>query len=207
MFYVLVMVNCVVKANVKSQHQQTFQLTARNSFRRSSMLPLWIVKRAAAIWFIALARQWMLLQWPTEIYRVSKRTIMSHALKRAAHRTRFRRSKSTDKISFHSRRFSAGPKCEIGTFYCGTVLRHHVAGQGRHGNGHEHHQQAGDLVLLLWADILCYKQGEMSSRISRWVMQLWKGHQNSAHRISGQRPKKSQEKLCVCPKMTSCLCY
>lgn len=39
-------------------------LTARNSFRRSSMLPLWMVKRAAAIWLMALARQWMLLQWP-----------------------------------------------------------------------------------------------------------------------------------------------
>lgn len=39
-------------------------LTARNSLRRSSMLPLWMVKRAAAIWLIALARQWMLLQWP-----------------------------------------------------------------------------------------------------------------------------------------------
>lgn len=39
-------------------------LTARNSFSRSSMLPLWMVKRAAAIWLMALARQWMLLQWP-----------------------------------------------------------------------------------------------------------------------------------------------
>lgn len=28
------------------------------------MLPLWMVKRAAAIWLMALARQWMLLQWP-----------------------------------------------------------------------------------------------------------------------------------------------
>lgn len=40
------------------------KLTARNSLSRSSMLPLWMVKRAAAIWLMALARQWMLLQWP-----------------------------------------------------------------------------------------------------------------------------------------------
>lgn len=38
--------------------------TARNSLRRSSMLPLWIVNKAAAIWLMALAKQCMLLQCP-----------------------------------------------------------------------------------------------------------------------------------------------
>lgn len=42
-------------------------LTARNSLRRSSMLPLWIVNKAAAIWLMALAKQCMLLQWPGKV--------------------------------------------------------------------------------------------------------------------------------------------
>lgn len=41
--------------------------TARNSLRRSSMLPLWIVNKAAAIWLMALAKQCMLLQCPEKV--------------------------------------------------------------------------------------------------------------------------------------------
>lgn len=40
--------------------------TAKNSLRRSSMLPLWMVNKAAAIWLIAFAKQWMLLQCPKQ---------------------------------------------------------------------------------------------------------------------------------------------
>lgn len=41
--------------------------TARNSLRRSSMLPLWIVNKAAAIWLMALAKQCILLQCPKKV--------------------------------------------------------------------------------------------------------------------------------------------
>lgn len=41
------------------------------------------------------------------------------------------------------------------TFYGRAVLRHHIAGQCRQGNGHKHHQQTGDLVFLLRTDVLC----------------------------------------------------
>lgn len=43
--------------------------TAKNSLRRSSMLPLWMVNKAAAIWLIAFARQCMLLQCPKQKHR------------------------------------------------------------------------------------------------------------------------------------------
>lgn len=43
--------------------------TAKNSLRRSSMLPLWMVNKAAAIWLIAFAKQWMLLQCPKQKHR------------------------------------------------------------------------------------------------------------------------------------------
>ena len=41
----------------REREREKQKLTARNSFSRSSMLPLWMVKRAAAIWLMALARQ------------------------------------------------------------------------------------------------------------------------------------------------------
>lgn len=42
------------------------------------------------------------------------------------------------------------------TFDGRAVLRHDVARQGWQGDGHKHHQQAGNLVLLLGADVFCY---------------------------------------------------
>lgn len=50
--------------------------TAKNSFRRSSMLPLWMVNKAAAIWLMAFAKQWMLLQCPKQ-----KQTQITSALR------------------------------------------------------------------------------------------------------------------------------
>lgn len=44
------------------------------------------------------------------------------------------------------------------TFDGRAVLRHDVARQGGQGDGHEHHQQASNLILLLWADVFCYRR-------------------------------------------------
>lgn len=44
------------------------------------------------------------------------------------------------------------------TFDGGAVLGHDVAGQGGQGDSHKYHQQAGDLVLLLRADVFCYRK-------------------------------------------------
>lgn len=49
------------------------------------------------------------------------------------------------------------------TFDGGAVLRHDVAGQRRQGDGHKHHEQAGDLVLLLWTDVFCTDQSKASA--------------------------------------------
>lgn len=46
------------------------------------------------------------------------------------------------------------------TFNGGAVLWHHIAGQRWQRNCHKHHQQTGDLILLLWADVLCAERTE-----------------------------------------------
>lgn len=49
------------------------------------------------------------------------------------------------------------------TFDGRAVLRHDVAGQRGQGDGHKHHEQAGDLVLLLRADVFCTDQSTESA--------------------------------------------
>ena len=69
------------------------------------------------------------------------------------------------------------------TFDGGAVLWHHVAGQRRQGDGHKHHQQTGDLILLLWADVLCTHTGyEYETQPSRSL-------QRYSHRMSREREK------------------
>lgn len=43
------------------------------------------------------------------------------------------------------------------------VLRHDVARQRRQGDGHKHHEQAGNLVLLLRTDVFCTDQSKASA--------------------------------------------